>query len=115
MVVQENEQGAGTLVVELEDAATRSWWTSMIGLLTSGTQMWHFVGLVDGRVAYESPTFAAPYSWGRLPLGRTMLPREEWAPGMEESLEELRRAVRSDGWVESGHGRQPWQDVYQQT
>ena len=115
MVAQDTEQGSGTLVVELEDAAARSMWTSMLGLLAAGTQMWHFVGLVEGRAAYESPTFAAPYTWGRLPLGRTMLPREEWAPGMDESLEELRRSIRSDGWVETGHGEQPWQDIYRRT
>ena len=73
-----------TLAVELEDAATRSVWTSMQGLLSSGTQMWHFVALVGDRLLYQSPAFAAPYSWGRLPLGKTMLPREEWAPGMEQ-------------------------------
>jgi hypothetical protein len=31
---------------------------------------------------------------------------------MAEALEELRRAVRDDGWVEAGRGAQPWQDVY---
>jgi hypothetical protein len=106
------ERDEGTLTVELEDVATRSWWASLMGLLTAGVQVWHFVGLVEGRVAYESPTFTAPYSWGRLPLGRTVLPRAEWAPGMDESLEELRQRIKDDGWVEAGHGEQPWQDVY---
>jgi hypothetical protein len=107
------EDRAGeTLVVVLEDAATRSAWTSVLGLLSAGMQMWHFVGLVGGRLVYQSPTFAAPYSWGRLPLGKTMLPREEWAPGMNQALEELRAMIREDGWVESGHGEQPWQDTY---
>ena len=115
MAVRDREHETGTLTVELEDAATRSLWASMLGLLSAGVQMWHFVGLVDGRAAYESATFAAPYSWGRLPLGRTMLPREEWAPGMDESLEELRRTIQEDGWVEAGHGAQPWQDVYRRT
>ncbi|MGN6576103.1 MAG: hypothetical protein ACTHKG_10455 [Nocardioides sp.] len=101
-----------TLVVELEDAAARSMWTSMLGLLLAGTQMWHFVGLVGGRPVYTSPTFAAPYSWGRLPLGKTMLPQEEWAPGMNQALEELRAAIREDGWIESGRGEHPWQVTY---
>ncbi|WP_107772920.1 hypothetical protein [Nocardioides sediminis] len=101
-----------TLSVELEDVATRSWWKSALGLLTTQTQMWHFVGLLEDRPVYESPTFAAPYSWGRLPLGRTMLPQEEWAPGMQQALEELRAAIREDGWVECGHGAHPWEDVY---
>jgi hypothetical protein len=100
------------LAVELEDAATRSVWTSVLGLLSSETQMWHFVGLVGDRLVYQSPTFAAPYSWGRLPLGKTMLPREEWAPGMGQALEELRTMIRNDGWIESGHGEHPWQDIY---
>ena len=109
----EHRDGAPqALVVELEDAATRSAWTSMLGLLTSQTQMWHFVGLIGDRVAYESPTFAAPYSWGSLPLGKTMVPREDWAPGMGQALEEVRTEIRKDGWIESGHGEHPWQDIY---
>lgn len=108
----QTEPGSRTLTIELEDAATRSWWTSALGLLSARTQMWHFVGLVGGRPAYTSPTFAAPYTWGTLPLGSTVLPRPEWAPGMADALDELRRDVRQDGWVEAGHGAQPWQDVY---
>jgi hypothetical protein len=101
-----------TLTIGLEDAATRSVWVSMLGLLTSQTQQWHFVGLDDGRVRYESPTFAAPYSWGTLPLGRTMLPRTEWAPDMNGALEELRAEILAGGWVEDGCGAQPWEFRY---
>lgn len=101
-----------TLTIELEELATRSVWKAMLGLLSSQTQMWHFVGVVRDRPVYESPTFAAPYSWGTLPLGKTLLPREEWAPGMEQALTELRDMIRNDGWVQSGHGEHPWEDVY---
>lgn len=100
------------LVIELEDVATRSRLTSMLGLLSSGTQMWHFVALVGDRVVHESATFAAPYTWGGLPLGKTMEPQEAWAPGMRQALEDLRTRIRKDGWTESGHGEQPWADIY---
>lgn len=61
----EDRDGAPeSLAVELEDAATRSRWTSVLGLLSSETQMWHFVGLVGDRPVYQSPTFAAP-PWGQ--------------------------------------------------
>lgn len=112
MDTEDLESPTETLIVALEDAATRSVWTSMLGLLSTETQMWHFVGLIGERPLYQSPTFAAPYSWGQVPLGKTMLPREEWAPGMEQALEELRTMIRSDGWVESGHGEHPWDDIY---
>jgi hypothetical protein len=112
MDIEDRDGAPEALAVELEDAATRSVWTSMLGLLSSETQMWHFVGLVGDRLVYQSPTFAAPYSWGRLPLGKTMLPCEEWAPGMGQALEELRTMIRNDGWVESGHGEHPWQAIY---
>ncbi len=110
------ERGAreGLLTVELEDAAARSLWTSVLGLLSSQTQQWHFVGQVGGRAAYRSPTFAAPYSWGTLPLGRTMRPRREWAPDMDRALEELRAELAADGWVKVSQGDQPWREVYQQ-
>jgi hypothetical protein len=109
---EDRAEAPEALAVELEDAATRSVRTSMLGLLSSGTQMWHFVGLIGDRLVYQSPTFAAPYSWGTLPLGKTMLPRDEWAPGMGQALEELRTMIRNDGWIESGHGDHPWQDIY---
>jgi hypothetical protein len=97
------------LHIELEDAATRSWLVSMLGTLAMQTQQWHFVGMVDGELRYHSGTFAAPYSWGHLPLGPTMLPREEWTPGMAESLDSLRRELAEAGWIEVGKGEQPWQ------
>lgn len=103
----------GTLTIELEDAATRKGWVSTLGLLSGMMQMWHFVGLLGDEVRYDSDTFSAPYSWGHLPLGRTMLPRNEWAPGMDEALEGLRAEVVADGWVLVGHGEQAWQDHYQ--
>ncbi len=102
----------GNLTIELEDAATRKGWAATLGLLAGMMQQWHFVGIVGDEVRYESETFSAPYSWGHLPLGRTMLPREEWAPGMGEALDALRAEIAADGWVAAGHGDQVWQDRY---
>lgn len=102
----------GTLTIELEDAATRKAWVSTLGLLAGMMQQWHFVALLGGDVRYESDTFSAPYSWGHLPLGRTMLPRNEWAPGMDEALEALRAQIAADGWVAEGRGEHEWQDHY---
>lgn len=102
----------GILTIELEDAATRKSWVSTLGLMAGMMQMWHFVGIIDGEVRYESDTFSAPYSWGHLPLGRTMLPRDEWAPGMDEALEALRREIAADGWQPDGQGEHEWQDRY---
>ncbi len=103
----------GDLTIELEEVATRSVWAAVLGLFAGMMQQWHFVGLVGEEVRYESETFAAPYSWGHLPLGRTMLPREEWAPGMGEALERLRAEIRADGWVVVEHGEQAWQERYE--
>lgn len=98
------------LKVELEDAASRSALVGLLGSLSQATQQWHFVGVVDGELRYESPTFAAPYSWGHLPLGPTMRPREEWAPGMAQSFDHLVRRMLADGWQPAGRsGGQPWE------
>lgn len=102
----------GILTIQLEDAATRKGWVSTLGLLAGAMQMWHFVALLGGEVRYESDTFSTPYSWGHLPLGQTMLPREEWAPGMDEALDALRAEIAADGWVADGRGEQEWQDHY---
>lgn len=105
------------LTIELEDAATRSMWVSMLGLLSSETQQWHFVGIVEGddKPRYASGTFAAPYSWGSIPVGQTMLPQEQWAPGMESALRDLRDELEADGWVEVGVGQQAWQHQYRRS
>ena len=100
------------LRIELEDAATRTGRVSTLGLLAGARQMWHFVALLGDEVRYDSDTFSAPYSWGHLPLGRTMRPREEWAPGMDEALHTLRVEIAADGWVIDGRGEQEWQDRY---
>lgn len=104
----------GTLTIELEDAATRKGWVSTLGLMSGMMQQWHFVGMLGDEVRYDSDTFSAPYTWGNLPLGRTMLPRDDWAPGMDEALEALRAEIVGDGWVVVGHGEQAWQDHYRQ-
>ena len=98
------------LTIQLE--VTRSMWVTMLGLLSSDTQQWQFVGIVDGQPKYKSATFAAPYSWGTIPIGKTMLPREEWAPGMAKALYELRHEITGDGWSEDGVGEQSWQHTY---
>lgn len=101
-----------TLTIELEDAATRKGWVSTLGLLGGTVQQWHFVGLLGGKPRYESATFAAPYSWGHVPIGRSLLPREEWAPGMNDALQELRGQIRADGWVQVERGENAWQEKY---
>jgi hypothetical protein len=107
---------AGILSIELEDSLSRLRWWSPIRLFSqTAMQQWHFVGLMDGRLRYESPTFAAPYGWGVLPLGRTVLPREEWAPGMQAALDELREEIAADGWTENSCGDQPWQHRYRRS
>jgi hypothetical protein len=41
-----------------------------------------------------------------------MLPREEWTPGMAESLDSLRRELAEAGWIEVGTGEHPWQLIH---
>ena len=47
-------------------------------------------------------TFSAPRTLG------TLAPQEVWARGMRKSLQELRRAIEHDGWVEAGKGAEFW-------
>jgi hypothetical protein len=92
------------LRVELEDAASRKWWARILYTLGSqyGSTQFRFVGKADdGRRLYVSDTFPGP------PLNRTP-PEEEWAPGLQASLSQLRRDIARDGWSETGHGTQPW-------
>ncbi len=107
-----NGTAPGTLTIELHDAAPRKAWVSTFSLLSGMRQQWHFVGLLGDEVRYHSGTFSAPYGLGYLTLGRTMLPRNEWAPGMNEALRGLRAEIAGDGWVADGRGDQAWQDHY---
>ncbi|HYN30150.1 MAG TPA: hypothetical protein VES95_09820 [Dermatophilaceae bacterium] len=99
-------------MIELEDQLRRLKWYSPLRFASMGVQQWHFVGLVDGAVRYESGTFAAPWGWGVEPLGKAIPPREEWAPGIEEALDELRTEITADGWAEVECGARPWQHTY---
>ncbi|VXC23150.1 conserved hypothetical protein [Arthrobacter sp. 9AX] len=93
-----------TLQIELEDAASISWWARI--LLTLGSQygrtQLRFVGKTDSNPRlYVSDTFPGP-SLGATP------PEEQWAPGMEASLAELRQQIARDGWSQTSSGRKPW-------
>lgn len=93
-----------TLQIELEDAASGSWWRRILYTLGSqyGRTQLRFVGKADGdRRLYVSDTFPGP------PLGATP-PDEQWAPGMEASLAGLRQQLAGDGWAETGYGDKPW-------
>ena len=98
-----------TLQIELEDLAGTSRWASTLATLASqsGNAYLRFVGRVDGHRRYKGATFPAPRTLGTLP------PQEAWAPGMSESLQELRREIENDGWVETGRGDEPWTFRYE--
>lgn len=97
-----------SLHVELEDAASSSWWARVLYTLVSqnGLAQLRFVAKdEDGRRLYRGATFPAP------PFGARQ-PREAWAPGMEESLPGLLAQIERDGWVEAGRGPRPWEYSY---
>jgi|GEM_PF-480453 len=106
--VKERASASRILRVELQTASLA---VTMLGL-GAGTQQWQFVGTVDGHPAFRSSTFAAPYSWGGIPMGRTAPPEEGWAPGMTRALEDLEREIERAGWVEVGRGERPWEITY---
>ena len=99
--MDENET---TLRIELEDVGGTSWWAGVVATLFSqnGSAQMRFVGRVDGEKRYTSALFPTPRTVGTVP------PREAWAPGMSQSLTELRREIEDDGWVMTGQGDQPW-------
>jgi hypothetical protein len=78
----------------------------------SPTSQWHFVAVVDGQPRYDSPTFAAPYTLGMVPLGPSGGSPEQWASAMTTALDALCAQIAADGWTEVGQGRQPWEHVY---
>ncbi|MET3905230.1 hypothetical protein ABIE35_003824 [Paenarthrobacter sp. 4246] len=84
------------LVVALENVGDTSWWASILTTLGSqyGNTQQRFVGQVDGKVRYKSPTFPAARSV------TPASPEEAWAPGMTAALAELQRDLIRDGWVQ---------------
>jgi hypothetical protein len=105
----DEEAAMTTLQIELEDLAGTSRWAGVLATLASnsGTAYLRFVGRVDGHRRYTGATFPAPRTLGTLP------PQEAWAPGMTESLQDLRREIEDDGWVEAGRGAKPWAFTYE--
>jgi hypothetical protein len=97
------------LQIELEDMARTSWWAGVLATLASqsGNAYLRFVGRVNGHRQYKGATFPAPRTLGPLP------PQEAWAPGMAKSLQDLRREIENDGWVEAGRGTEPWAFKYE--
>jgi len=98
-----------TARIELEEAGRTSWWASLLSTLLSqnGNAQLRFVARRDGTRILTSSSFASPRTFG--PVG----PREAWAPGMTQSLEELCGALERDGWVRTGTGAEPWAYVYE--
>ena len=97
--------GTATLRIELEDVGGTSWWAGWLSKVVSPSGHTHmrFVGHVEGqRRRYRSSTFRAPRNVATVP------PQEDWALGMTLSLNELRHTLADDGWVEVGHGAEPW-------
>jgi hypothetical protein len=89
--------------------AGASWWAGVLATLASqsGNAYLRFVGRVDGQRRYKGATFPAPRTLDPLP------PQEAWAPGMTKSLQDLRREIENDGWVEAGRGTGPWAFRYE--
>ena len=84
------------LTIALEDVGGTSWWKSILTTLASqyGNTQQRFVGQVDGKTRYKSPTFPAARSV------TSVDPQEEWAPGMIAALAELKRDLIGNGWVQ---------------
>ena len=94
-----------SLHIELEDAASASWWARILYTLASqyGRTPLHFTGRSgDGHLLYRGATFQGPALEGPPQM-------EQWAPGVEEALRDLQAEIARDGWVESGRGVRPWE------
>ncbi|MCB5292522.1 hypothetical protein [Arthrobacter sp. SO3] len=93
-----------TLHVELQDIGGTAWWVRILTTLSSqsGSMQYRFVGRVADEVRYSSSTFMSPTPVSPIP------PEEEWAPGLNRSLEELVSDIRHDGWTQTGRGSEPW-------
>ncbi|TNB67769.1 hypothetical protein FHJ30_20165 [Arthrobacter sp. BB-1] len=98
-----------TLRVGLEELGGTSWWASLLSTLFSqyGSTQLRFVGAVNGEKRYTSSTFTAPRPVSPMP------PEDDWAPGMRRSLQELVQEIESDGWRQTGRGRERWELIFQ--
>jgi len=103
--------GQDTLVIELEDVDAAGWWAGLLAHVASqsGSAYTRFVGhatSIDPRWhTYEIASATFPRVRG---VPDTLLPREEWAPGMAEALDELCHRLEAEGWCLVGRGEQPW-------
>lgn len=97
------------LTIALEDIGGTSWWASILTILGSqyGSTQQRFVGQVEGKTRYKSPTFPAARSV------TPVSPQENWAPGMTAALAELKRDLARDGWVQVSGGEDPKSLVYE--
>jgi len=93
-----------TLEIALEDVGGTSWKARLLTTLTSqyGSGTLRFVAQINDERLFESEPFFAAGSIGPLP------PEEDWAPGMTEGLTKLRQEIKRSGWIEVGHGEEPW-------
>jgi hypothetical protein len=107
--------GQDTLVFELEDINAAGWWAGLLAAVGSGSGSAYsrFVGhasSLDPRwPTYKIAGATFPRVRG---LPDTLLPREAWAPGMAEALDELRHRLEAEGWCPAGRGMQPWAHRY---
>ena len=98
-----------TLQIELEDLAGTSWWAGALApwRRSRATRTCDSSAASAATVGTKGATFPAPRTLGTLP------PQEAWAPGMTRSLQDLRREIEHDGWVEAGRGSEPWAFRYE--
>ena len=102
---------AATLQIEMEDMAGASWWAGALATLASQSGN-AYMRLSAGRglSSIQRCHLPAPRT-----LGTAALQRRRWAPGMTKSLQDLRREIENDGWVEAGRGTEPWAFKYERS
>jgi len=103
-----------TLEIVLEDVGDRSWINGVLSTLgpQSGSRYYRFVGLIRAgdpqpTARVESGTFSSPG-----PVPAELPPSEQWAYGMSDELDQLRKRLAADGWVPLGRGSRPWSYTY---
>lgn len=110
--------GVDHLEIILEDVAGTSWWHSLLCTLASqnGNGYARFVARTADPNGLR-PTYhfvSAPFPRLRS-VPDDVPPEEAWTPAMTAILDDLRQQLVRDGWVEDGHGAQPWSYRYHRT